>query len=166
MLLPMIDIRSIMFGQFIPKDGEFRKRLLARISLALNHQLRQAWLSSLVARYRQIATDYLGPGRHGQALDSILKFMDERPPLLRAELEVQFDVGPVYQCAVRMAQGASATIDGHGYDHDETFHYFAGQEMQLLAGTGCEVRLEGEVVAPGTRAFVVNDNLHFEIVRL
>lgn len=165
MMHPWGDMRSTMFSCFMPKHGEFRKRMLARVSMMLNHELGPEWLSALVARYRTIASVYRGPNGHREELDQIEEFMRARPAVMRSELVDLFGAGPVYTCSVRVPKAASVIVDGHIYDQDITCHYFAGQEVLIRAAKGCVLRVPGSANEITAFKFLMDRNMSFEVIR-
>ncbi|MFT4512843.1 MAG: hypothetical protein ACI91B_001543 [Planctomycetota bacterium] len=163
---PWGDIRTLLFDRRMPIAGEFRARLLARISRSLNHEVTPEWCDALIEKYRGIARSY-SPGSRGaeQNLDAIAAFMKARPKLLREELNEEFAVGPVYSCTVRVPKSASVTIDGHEYRADWLGHYFAGQEVTVAAGPGYGVAVDGVAVAGQVWRGVIVANTVVEVIR-
>jgi hypothetical protein len=142
------DIRTAIFTQYMAVEGEFRARLLARVTRALNHELTPKWLESLIEKYRGIARQ-CSPGdmKPQRNLDSIAAFMVARPKILREELNAVYAVGPVHSCTVRVATATSVRIDGYEYRSDWLGHYFTGQEMAVTAGAGFGLTVNGVAVA-------------------
>jgi len=159
------DLRSALYGKLMPQDCDFRRDLLARVTKALNHELTDEWFTDLVGRYHAVATRFGKPASFHRVLDEMLQFMLDRPPLLRAELDAKFGVGPVFTSTIRVPEGAAVTVDGFRYERDVTCHYFAGQELTVAAPQGWQLLLDGEVVAEATNTFRANRNLSFELVR-
>lgn len=158
------DIRSTMFDCFVTEDADFRRQFLAEVSMALNHRLRPDWLRSVLGRYRKIAAEYLGPRRLRDDLDAIEQFMVQRPELLRAELVDEIGAGPVFTCKVDVPAGGEVVVDGFRYREDVTFHYFSGQEIDIQAGAGFALQVDGTEVADRVQRFVANRNLRFAVV--
>ena len=150
LLVPRGDLRAMMFAILMRDDPEYRRRLLAKVSLALNHELTPRWLDGLVAKYRAIARTYGGAttARALASLDRVERFLQERPAKLRAELREVFEVGEDHQLVVEVAAGCRVRIDGYDYDRDYRGRYFSGQEVDVVAADGCKVvTAEGEPVA-------------------
>ena len=133
LMQPHEDIRTGLFSKLMADDPAFRRRLLARVSRALNHELTQPRLDAVLADYDAIARLYGGKGRANDlaAVETIAAFVAARPERLRDELRAQFDLGRVRTCAVRVPAGQSVTIDGYAYDTDWSGRYFEGQLIRV-----------------------------------
>ncbi|MCK5940635.1 MAG: CotH kinase family protein [Planctomycetes bacterium] len=140
------DIRATLFTLSERGHPEFRRRLLRRVRLTLDHIAPPAWWREVFARYRGHATRLLGAHarRELQLLDEMERWIVARPEALRAELAAEFGLEPCRRITVQVRPGAEATIDGFVHRRDWRGFAFAGERITITAGAGDLVRtLEG-----------------------
>jgi len=121
--------RSVLLTRLLEDSPRYRDLLVDRIVEVLNHELTSQFLADELAFYRGVAVDY---GIEQLAfLDSLERFLQRRPAVLRRQLNAHFGVGESYRVSVSSSDESALKVDGYRTLAGYQGWYFAGMRVRV-----------------------------------
>lgn len=122
-------LRSVILNRLRLESPEYRHYFVSRVTEVLNHILTPEKVAEKVAYYRQVAID------HGivdsSYLDIIREFGEERPAVLRNQLNMYFEAGDSYRLSISNPMGVNINVDGYSIADDYIGWYFANTPARI-----------------------------------
>ncbi|MEN8131885.1 MAG: CotH kinase family protein, partial [Pseudomonadota bacterium] len=104
-------IRSLIFRRLSRESPAYKTYFLRRFIDAFNHQVTTAFVRERISYYEKIAASF--DISDTSYISSRKNYLDKRPTILRNQVSLYFDAGPVYRMVVISPESIDLTIDGY-----------------------------------------------------